>query len=90
MTDKVSNRVFCPLSEQVDVCKQVFKKQLSDKSVVERQVVTCGFFSESAGRCSIGLLAEGLKSINEKADRIASAAEAIYAVMDSEEEVDPA
>ena len=73
MPDNVKNRVFCPLNEQVDVCKQVFKK-LENDQLVERQVITCGFWSESAGRCAIGLLAEGLKQINEKADRIASAA----------------
>ncbi len=79
----VRQRVFCPVSEQLDVCKQVVKRK--DSAGVS-EVITCGFFSVEAGRCSIGLLAEGLRLINEKADRIASAAEAIYAVMDPEDD----
>jgi hypothetical protein len=86
MPDKILNRVFCPLSEQLDVCKQEIKKIDNEAKVSEVTFITCGFWSESAGRCAVGLLAEGLKHINEKADRIASAAEAIYAVMDPEDE----
>lgn len=85
MPDNVRSRVFCPLNEQVDVCKQTFKK-LEGETLVAREVITCGFWSESAGKCAVGLLAEGLKLINEKANRIASAAEAIYATLDPEDE----
>jgi hypothetical protein len=86
VTDKVKNWVFCPLSEQLDMCKQTTKKIDHEAKVTEVQVVTCGFWSEGAGRCSIGLLAEGLKSLMQQADRIANAAEAIYAVMDPEDD----
>jgi hypothetical protein len=72
------------------VCKQVTRKTEFSTGGVEagKEVtyITCGFWCERAGRCSVGLLADGLQVINEKADRIASAAEAIYAAMDPEDE----
>ena len=81
-------RVFCPLCEQTSVCKQTIK-EIETRDNEKKQVtifITCGFWSEGAGRCAVGLLADGLKHINEKAERIASAAEAVYAVMDPEDD----
>lgn len=64
------------------MCKQTVKPPSRDKPIF----IICGCYSESAGRCSFGLLADGLKALNDKADRLANAAEAIYVVMDLEDQ----
>ena len=61
MPDKLKNRIFCPLCEQLDVCKQTLKKTDFEEKSTEVQVITCGFWTEGAARCSVGLLAEGLQ-----------------------------
>jgi len=92
MPDKVVTKVFCPLCEQLNVCHREFKKTDygdGDQAVVkEVTFVTCGFWSVAAGRCAVGLLVDGLKALSDKADRVANAAEAIYAVMDQEDDPD--
>ena len=67
-------RIYCPIQGVMGVCKQ---KINPDKD----EFIVCGFYSESAGHCSIGLLADGLHAVNLQADRIANAAEALYSVL---------
>lgn len=80
----MADRVFCPFSKEVGVCRQEVKPLHKGDSPT---FIVCGCYSEVAGRCSFGLLADGLRALNEKADRLAGAAEAIYAVMDPEDDV---
>lgn len=81
-----TDRVLCPLLGSTGNCVQVVKGGKAEGH--GQYEIVCGFYYPAAGRCSIGLLADGLRALNEKADRLASAAEAIYATMDPEDDVD--
>ena len=79
------DKVFCPVAKETGVCKQSVVP-LEEKG--EPTVIICGFWSERAGRCAVGLLADGLKAVHGDSDRIANAAEAIYAVLDPGDDED--
>lgn len=78
------DKILCPLLGSTGNCVQVVKPVKGG----EVSEIVCGFYSPTAGRCSVGLLADGLKSLMQQADRIANAAEAIYAVLDPEDDED--